>query len=682
MDNSSDQNNATNLRSLNFENSEEFLNTIFESIPSPIFYKNLEGKYLGCNSAFLDFLGLKRTDIIGKTVCEIASPEIVEMYKEKDDELFNSPGTQTYEWLIKNKDGKIRKVQFNKSTFTDSSGNVAGIIGVISDITERKQAEKELKHHLEIEKIVANISSHFLELHYSKFKNGIDWALKTIGSFAGVERSYLFLFDEKKKSISNTNEWNTDSVSSIKEKLQNIPINIFPWIRNKIMNKEEILINSISDFPFEASSEMEFLKSFSIKSLLAFPVYKKNKIYGFIAFTTSNDVKYWLKNDLVLLKMIAEIFANTIESYRTEKNFHEAQEKYKSLVEQSITGIYIIQDGEFKYVNPKFAEIFGYTQEEIIEHCKVSDLVYKEDLSIVQANLKKRIDGHMLEISYKFRGLKKNGSIMHVEVHGRRVDYLGKPAVIGTILDISAAIEYENSLKFAKEEADKSSRLKSEFLAQISHEIRTPVSALLSFANLIRNEISEFINNEITECFNSMNAAGERIIRTIDLILNMSTIHTNNYELKPKHIDIYEDIILHSQNEWRLHAENKNLELLLENNCSNTKVFSDFYSVSQILINLVDNAIKYTLNGYVKVKLHQIDNKLAVSVEDTGIGISEDFLPNIFDPFLQEEQGYTRKYDGNGLGLALVKEYCEMNDITIQVTSQKNKGSVFTIKFN
>ena len=106
------------------------------------------------------------------------------------------------------------------------------------------------------------------------------------------------------------------------------------------------------------------------------------------------------------------------------------------------------------------------------------------------------------------------------------------------------------------------------------------------------------------------------------------------------------------------------------------------YSLSQLFVNLIDNRLKYTRNGYVQIKIYNDDNgTLSVNVEDTGIGIAEEFLPTLFKPFTQEEQGYTRKFEGNGLGLALVKRYCELNDAVISVHSKKVVGTTFRVKF-
>ncbi|MGE5409467.1 MAG: PocR ligand-binding domain-containing protein, partial [Clostridiales bacterium] len=250
---------------------------------------------------------------------------------------------------------------------------------------------------------------------------------------------------------------------------------------------------------------------------------------------------------------------------------------------------------------------------------------------------------------------------------------------------ISLAIKHklsEERLKEAKEMAEKSEKLKTEFLAQISHEIRTPLNAILSFNSLIRQEMEDKIQNEIQEGFNIIERGSKRIIRTIDLLLNMSAVQTGNYELCLTQVNIAETLSSIIR-EFAVLAKQKDLSLKLENNSNRNIIHADGYTITQIFTNLLDNAVKFTNKGTVSVKIFDnAEDKLTVEVSDTGIGISKEFQENLFKPFLQEEMGYTRRYEGNGLGLALVSKYCELNNAGMTVESEKGKGSTFRVTFN
>ena len=239
-------------------------------------------------------------------------------------------------------------------------------------------------------------------------------------------------------------------------------------------------------------------------------------------------------------------------------------------------------------------------------------------------------------------------------------------------------------LNNSKEKAEAAVRLKTEFLAQMSHEIRTPINSILSYTQLLQEETFENVPKELQFSFDMINSGGRRLIRTVDLILNMSELQTGTYETIIEELNIVE-ILEQLVGEFQTAAKSKDLDLMMLNRLEEpeNRFSGDYYTITQIFANLIDNAIKYTSDGSIEVVAYKtIEGKIAVDVQDTGIGISQKFQKALFDPFTQEEQGYTRKFDGNGLGMALVKEYCRLNNAQISVESVKGQGSTFTVSFN
>jgi signal transduction histidine kinase len=249
-------------------------------------------------------------------------------------------------------------------------------------------------------------------------------------------------------------------------------------------------------------------------------------------------------------------------------------------------------------------------------------------------------------------------------------------------MDIIKRKEVEKELKETVQKVEKSEKIKSDFLAQVSHEIRTPINTILSFSSLIKDELAQYADEELKYSFSGIQSAGRRLIRTIDLILNMADVQAGTHDYIPKEIDICGDIIKNLATEYKAQIKEKKLKLEIIEKTENTKIVADSYTVNQIFANLIDNAIKYTAEGTIKIVCDRNkDNEMIVSVIDTGLGISRDYFPKLFEEFSQEDMGYTRKYEGNGLGLALVKKYCELNKAEISVKSEKGKGSNFTVKF-
>jgi signal transduction histidine kinase len=168
----------------------------------------------------------------------------------------------------------------------------------------------------------------------------------------------------------------------------------------------------------------------------------------------------------------------------------------------------------------------------------------------------------------------------------------------------------------------------------------------------------------------------------VELILNASEMQIGTYQPTFSNINLEENISEIIQAEYSALAKQKGLGITLKNNLSSAVFYCDNYSINQIFVNLIDNAVKYTEAGEIEVIIDKNkENNIFVSVLDSGIGITEEYLPHIFEPFMQEERGYSRRFEGNGLGLSLVKRYCDLNGLTISVESSKGAGSKFTVTF-
>ena len=364
-----------------------------------------------------------------------------------------------------------------------------------------------------------------------------------------------------------------------------------------------------------------------------------------------------------------------------EKN-EEQIRKLSRVVEQS-PGSIIITDtgGKIEYVNPSFTRLTGYEPEEvlgknpsILKSGKNSEDLYQTLWNAITGGrewrgeiLNKKKDGTLYWEYTLISPLRdRNNTITHF---------------IAIKEDITRQKEMTEELINAKEKAEESDRLKSEFLAQMSHEIRTPLNVILSFNSLLKEELEEKVREDLTVSFSAIDSAGKRLLRTLNHILNMAAVQTGNFEISLSTVELSK-IINHIVKEFEFPAKSKNLTLIFNRLTEETEINTDEYIVSEILQNLVDNAIKYTNTGSVTIQLAKNDSSgLYIKVSDTCIGISEEYLPKLFQAFTQEDSGYSRRFEGNGLGLALVRNYVDFIDAQIEVSSIKGEGSVFTLTF-
>lgn len=166
------------------------------------------------------------------------------------------------------------------------------------------------------------------------------------------------------------------------------------------------------------------------------------------------------------------------------------------------------------------------------------------------------------------------------------------------------------------------------------------------------------------------------------MILNLSSVQSGNYMAEFEVVNLGEDL-KKLVDEMKSLAMEKNLEITFTNNVYDPIIKADKYTVNQIFQNLLGNAIKYTQAGKIEVHItNHTPGKINVEVRDTGIGMSKEYLSKLFTPFSQEDMGYKREFEGNGLGLALVKKYVELNRAEIFVSSQKKKGTIFKVVFD
>lgn len=247
--------------------------------------------------------------------------------------------------------------------------------------------------------------------------------------------------------------------------------------------------------------------------------------------------------------------------------------------------------------------------------------------------------------------------------------------------DISALVAARIKLESALKKSEEAEQLKSYFLSQLSHEIRTPMVGLSGFGGFLKESLSDILTDEQKGWFLHLDNATKRLNRTMDLFINMAQVLTGGVAVYPVNINPKKEIETILRNYAPL-IEEKKLICSYEDLTGNAVFKTDQYSFNLVLQNLIDNAVKFTKSGSIKITTYFNETKFRIDVTDTGIGISSEYLTKIFTPFTQEVMGYSRPYEGNGLGLALAKSLLALNNAWIEVKTEKGKGSTFSLIFN
>jgi len=238
------------------------------------------------------------------------------------------------------------------------------------------------------------------------------------------------------------------------------------------------------------------------------------------------------------------------------------------------------------------------------------------------------------------------------------------------------------TLRKAKEEAETANRIKSEFLANMSHELRTPLNAIIGFSELLLDEMKDEELTHYKKDVATIHSAGNHLLILINNILNLSRAEANKMKINIDEIQLNGFIKEAIATMTPAAGKNGNSIIFTSPNKSE-KFHTDQIKLRQVLLNLLGNASKFTQNGTISVcyDWHMKDDTkyLHIEIHDTGIGIAENDIPDLFKPFTQADQATNRQYEGTGLGLTISKEFCEMLGGKILIESTPGKGSTFTV---
>lgn len=375
------------------------------------------------------------------------------------------------------------------------------------------------------------------------------------------------------------------------------------------------------------------------------------------------------------------VFTDITHRKEAEKSLRESEDLYRTIFENTGAATIIIEeDTIISLANEEWEKLSGYTREECEWKMSWQHFVHPDDVQRMRSyHDERRIDGQQAPRKYEFRYIRRNGEMRYM-INSVSV-IPGTLRSVASMIDITDLKQAEVNLIRAKERAEEASRVKSNFLANMSHELRTPLIGILGFAEILGYELKD---PELHRMTDTIFHSGQRLSKTLNLILDLSKVEANKLELKMQKLNINKAV----QNAvalFSLSADQK--KLTLKANLPGAPLFAnvDEHLLEEILYNLINNAIKYTEKGAITIRVEQEtierESYVKIVVSDTGIGIPKGDLQLIFEEFRQVSEGFNRRFEGTGLGLTITKRITELMGGTIEVQSEINKGSQFTVRF-
>lgn len=380
-----------------------------------------------------------------------------------------------------------------------------------------------------------------------------------------------------------------------------------------------------------------------------------------------------------------EIAKNITDTKQSHKNLSETILQSELVMESANIGWWDwdISSGDEKY-NKILPELLGYELDEIEPHISWWEAkIHKDDLPQVGIDLEAHFEGKTMFYSNEHRLLTKSGEWKWFLDYGRVVerDEENKPIrMIGTLRNIEEQKKAQENLKYAKEKAEEGDRLKTEFINNMSHEIRTPMNGILGFSKLL--EHTDLSEAKRKHYINIIQNSGSQLMHVIDDILEISKLGTKQVKVFEKEVCL-NDLLLEHFSLFSIKAKENKTPLYLIKGLSDkdSLIFTDETKLNKILSNLLENALKFTSEGFVEFGYHLISESSEVElyVKDTGRGIKQEKQKAIFERFSQEERSLERNVGGLGLGLSIAKENAELLGGKITLKSEKEKGATFFV---
>lgn len=655
---------GTNLSTEFF--SREVFHSIFNNSQSMLAIGTVDSNILyNVNRAFIDNIGYSLEEISGKTVQDLDlfcdEPQIEQMLKQ-----FQAEGHAEGEAVIKTKSVEqiICMLSFKQIEIQDSSY----LLLSATNITQRKQMEEKLKFLNLQQKLLTDIAQ--LLNKSDNFDEMINTVLRLVGQHANVSRVYIYENTHDEQFTSNTYEWCNEGIKVNKKLFQMLPFDKVPSWKKVLNHKGCILSNNMQELPQDMIDLMEYL---DVKSILAYPIYIQNHLWGFIGFDDCLHARIWQEDEIDLIKIVTVNITNALERKFYLNQIENSEMRLRLSLNGAREGMWdwnLITD-EIYFTDIGYEIIDQDLDESLGKGHNWQKLIHPDDWGWVSKLFIDHKEGEIDYFEATFRVIGKSGKVKWILNHGKVIER-DKEGIatraIGTLIDISKQKETEEQLKDLLATKDK-------LFSIISHDLRGPVGSFMQVIELLTSgmEITPDIQESLLYELKDMS---KNTFYLLENLLNWSRSQRSEIVYNPRTI-IVNDLIKENISLLSNTAGQKSITLQFEEN-TNYIAYADYDMINLVIRNILSNGIKFTrIGGLIDVHISEKKGFITVEIADNGVGMSQDVVDKLFTDNKFHSTYGTNNEKGSGLGLSLCNDFVKRNGGSIKVESVMDQGSKF-----
>jgi len=663
------------------------MEAVFNSSPDGIAVMSNDFTILHINEKYEKYLDLISSDVIGKKCHQVCDSPNCGTLKCPNQRIIDGSSIEVYDDERTDKNGVSRTYHVVVTPTLNDQGEQTGMVANYHDVTEARTKDRELKGRMELEEMLSSLATAFLNTPTEALDTLIMSALEEICRLCGVDRSYIFRFNDDNSMMDNTHEFCAVGIEPQIDNLQDISSEMIPWWMKRLQKFEGIYIPKVTELPATRADEREILASQDIKSLLVIPLEQDRKLMGFLGFDSVLKERLWSIEDQSVLVMIGELISAAYQRKEYDDQLNtlaQRRAELEKIVNLSPVIAFRLSNEEgypIEYISENIKRIGFSNHLDFMENGRLKsgarqmDFVHPDDRAYVSKMLVGLADGTEESIEQEFRLQAENDQVYWVN---RRVwairDDEGKVTHFqGVTQDISARKEAEIRLaSTVLELKDKNGELE-DFAYIVSHDLKAPLRSIGTLSDWIDSDYADRLDDEGREQLRLLKQRVRRMHDLIDGILKYSRVG----RLKEDHVRINISEIIGEV----LELVSPSQAITIECAPDMPDICAERTRIKQLFENLISNAVKFMdkPEGLIRISGEERDKTILFRVEDNGPGIEEKHFDRIFKIFQTLSARDT--FESTGVGLTLVKKIVGMYGGEVWLESEPGTGTVFFIEF-